>query len=72
MKADQHIVNKAIIFWHIIAYFFIVTAIFVQGFFLNTPNKYEISTCCVLAINLPCTVILALIVNEICSKALLF
>jgi hypothetical protein len=29
MHSDQHLVNKLMIIWHIIAYFFIVTALFV-------------------------------------------
>ncbi len=58
------------IIWHIIAYFFIVTAIFVEDFFLADPKQYEITTCCVIVIFFACTVILALIVNEICTKAL--
>ena len=65
VPSDQHLVNKGMIIWHIIAYFFIVTAIVVQGFFLGTgsPEKFEIITCFVQVINLACTVILALIVD---------
>ena len=70
MQSDKNLVNKGMIIWHIIAYFFNVTAIFVEGFFLANPKQYEITTCCILVTNLACTVILALIVNEICTKAL--
>jgi hypothetical protein len=43
MQSDQHLVNKLMIIWHIIAYFFIVTAILVSVFFISTPQMYEIS-----------------------------
>lgn len=69
VRSDQHLVNKGMIIWHIIAYFFIVIATFCSGFFNKTPKQYEISECCLAAINLACNVILALIVNQICTKA---
>jgi hypothetical protein len=69
IQSNDHLVNKAMIIWHITAYIFIVISKFCR-FFLATLKKYSISTYCVLAINLACTVILAVIVNEICSKAL--
>ena len=69
-SGKDNILNKAMIGWHIVAYFFVLTANIVQNFMLNGLLWYEVSTCCQLAINLICSVILALIVTEICSKAL--
>ena len=70
MPPDQVIVNNAMIIWHIIAYFLIMVANFLAFFFLGTKKKEEISSICVLVINLACTVILAVIVNEIVKKYL--
>ena len=69
-SVNNQVANKVIIMWHIVAYFFVLTANIVQNFMLNGLLWYEVSTCCQLAINLICSVILALIMNEICSKAL--
>jgi hypothetical protein len=60
---NDHVVKKGIIIWHIVAYFFIVIANIVQIFTSNTFEQYEISSYCVLVVNLACTIILALIVN---------
>ncbi len=69
VRSDQHLVNKGMIIWHIIAYFFIVIATICSGSFSKTPKQFEISECFLAAINLSCNVILALIVNQICTKA---
>jgi hypothetical protein len=37
VQSDQHVVNKEIIIWHIIAYFFIVIAIICSDFVYETP-----------------------------------
>ena len=62
-SANEHLVNKAMIFWHIVAYLFTLTANIVQNFTLHTVYLFELATCSLLAINLVCSVILALIVN---------
>ena len=69
-SGSDHIVNKGTIFWHIVAYFFILAANIVTIFFTATTYKYEISSCCSLVICLVCSIILALIVNQILSKHL--
>ena len=58
------------IIWHIVAYLFIVAANILVFLELENPVQYEITTICGLAINLACTIILALIVNTICTKFL--
>ena len=71
MSTDDVLVDKAFIFWHIIAYFFIVIANVVQAFlYFKYPITYEISSYCLLVINLACSTILAAIVNTIFSKYL--
>jgi hypothetical protein len=65
------LVDKTIITWHIIAYFFVVVANLVQYFvYFKYPKFYAISTYCLLAINLVCSTILAVIVNTIVTKHL--
>ena len=59
------------IFWHIVAYFFILTANTVQFFTLHSLYFYEVLTFSCEAIYLACNVILALIVNQILSRALI-
>jgi hypothetical protein len=59
------------IFWHIFAYLFILTANTAQFFTLGSLYDYEVSTFFCQAINLACNVILALIVNQIVSRALI-
>jgi len=66
---NRHPINKAMIFWHIVAYFFIMIAYIVQNFTTNTILEYEVSTIIVLVIEFVCSVIMALIVNEIISKS---
>jgi hypothetical protein len=59
------------IVWHIIAYVLIVIAEIAVMFFWDTINKaYEISSYCLLATNLACITILALILNTIVTKYL--
>jgi hypothetical protein len=69
-SGKDHLVNKSMIGLHITAYFFIFIANIVSNFFLATPYSYEVSECCVLVISLVCSVILALIVNQIVTKYL--
>lgn len=64
----DHIVNRQIIVLHIIAYFFIVTANIAVNFFYYSWKSYAIATYCLLAVNLICNLILAQIVNTICTK----
>ena len=37
VRSDQHLVNKGMIIWHIIAYFFIVIATIFSGLFDKNP-----------------------------------
>jgi len=67
-SGNDHFVNKPMISWHIAAYVFIIFFNVVAIFMTSTPASYEVSTYCELAIYLVCSVILAMIVNEICSK----
>jgi len=71
VPSDQHFVNKGMIVWHILAYFFAVPLVFLQAFFdySRNPEEYEIFTCLMLGIFLFCTIILALIVESISKKA---
>ena len=62
-STNDHVVKKSVIFWHIVAYFFVVIANILTMFFTKTLRMYEIATICSLVINLACTIILALIVN---------
>jgi hypothetical protein len=68
--ANDHLVKKCMIIWHIIAYFFIMIVNIAEFFTLNSYKQYEIATYCDLAVNLACSVILALIVNQIVTKRL--
>ena len=61
--ANDHLVNKGMIIWHIIAYFFIMIVNIAEFFTLGSLKQFEIATYCYLAVNLACSVILALIVN---------
>ena len=71
MKSADHLVNSSMVILHITAYSFILIASIVENFTIKTLHSYEVSTYCDLVINLTCTAILALIVNEICQKAFL-
>ena len=65
------LVDKAIIIWHIIAYFFVVIATLIQEYvYFKYPKSYEISTYCLLVIVLACSTILAVIVNTILTRYL--
>jgi hypothetical protein len=70
VKSTDHLVNKTMIIWHIVAYFFIVIANILVFLVLKTSEQFEITTICGLVINLACTIILALIVNTICTSYL--
>ena len=67
----DHIVNRQMILWHIIAYFLIVAADIAVNFFYNEWKSYAIATYCLLVINLVCNLILVHIVNTICTKCML-
>ena len=58
------------IMWHIIAYFLIVTADIADIFFWKNWKTYAIASYCLLLINLACNIILALIINTICTKCI--
>ena len=66
----DHIVNRQMILWHIIAYFLIVAADIAVNFFYNEWETYAIATYCLLVINLVCNLILVHIVNTICTKCI--
>jgi len=72
MKQTKDVpIDKVLVFWHIVAYFFVVAALICQSFFLNTKTQgYEISTYVLLGITLVCSSILAAIVNNILTKFL--
>jgi hypothetical protein len=67
-STNDHIVKQSVIIWHIAAYFFVIIANILVVFFYATPKQYEITTICSLTINLAATIILAFIVNAICTK----
>ena len=69
IKSVDHLVNSSMVILHITAYSFILIAS-IENFTIKTLHTYEESTSD-LVINLACTVILAIIVNEICQKAFL-
>ena len=69
-STNDHVVKKSVIIWHIAAYFFVIIANILSIFLTATPKMYEISTICSLVINLAATIILAFIVNAICTKFL--
>ncbi len=62
-SVNDLIANKTMIIWHIIVYFFIIISNTAEILLVRTLKIYEVSTYCALAINLACTIILALIVN---------
>ena len=60
------------IIWHNFAYFFIVAAFIVQTSLIGIGpdfNAQEIAAICFFIVDLACTVIFALIVNEVCLKS---
>jgi len=66
LKTKDVVIDKALVTWHIIAYFFVALAFFFQlYFFPENLSSYAISTYCLQAINLVCSTILAAIVNKI-------
>ena len=69
-SGNDHFVNKPLISWHIAAYVFIILVNIVCLFTMSGAYSYEVSTYCDQAIYLVCSVILAMIVNEICSKSI--
>ena len=70
-SANDHIVNKTMIGWHILGYLLITIAYILENFATDNNNslKYEDFLYYLLATNLICTIILALIISEIRSKA---
>ena len=70
-SANDHIVKKTMIGWHILAYLLIIVADIVGDVFINRKSflQYEVITYFVLVINLICMIILALIINQIRFKA---
>jgi hypothetical protein len=45
-SGNDHFVNKAMISWHIAAYFFIILVNIVCLFTVHTPTSYEVSNYC--------------------------
>lgn len=68
-QANDHLVNKSMIFWISLCYLLIIITTIVENFSVNKYLQYEVTMYVLFAINLVTTIILALIINEIRSKA---
>jgi len=70
-SAKDHIVNKRLIGWHMLAYLLLFIAYIVELIDKRGDyHKIQVTNCVLLVINFGSSVILAMIVNEIRSKAL--
>ena len=72
-KTKDVVIDKALVFWHILAFILVVIATYLQSMFLiqiKYPHKYAITTYCLQAINFACSTILAAIVNNIFTRYL--